>query len=335
MVENHVDENGDDVCDDCGSIHEHIFGGMQFDEVYHWVSATCTWNGCDIQTEIEHCDNDKNNICDDCGCDDLSAFYNVAQIVMDYEESKKVEVDELNEKIPEYKYCYNPVATVSCSFKLTSEDSLDAIIEKYDMNNAFVGAKISNLGIIKSILVTFDKAEFTEAMYRRLTKIGEEEPLIEKVSISMQMEWANSYMPRIEYYTDYEKILNHEVTSNIVKPQGGNFIIKTKEEYDNYLNSLLENAEYANLKESINEQKDLYDEAFFEENALIVTRTVSTGSSSNKLTVNNLYLSANKIYVVVKTDVANTGLANMKYEYFTIKVPKNAVVDVDEVITFG
>ena len=72
-VENHVDDDNNDVCDICGSNHEHIFGQWYYGESYHWCTATCTWNGCDIDTTAEHYDEDNNHICDVCGYFDVVA----------------------------------------------------------------------------------------------------------------------------------------------------------------------------------------------------------------------------------------------------------------------
>ena len=111
------------------------------------------------------------------------------------------------------------------------------------------------------------------------------------------------------------------------------FIVKSKEEYNNYLDSLLEIAELEVQKERINKLRDVYDEAFFEETALIITKMIVRGSGSIAVTLDNLYLSENKVYVVVRTDVPGIGTCDMQYVTFAFQVSKDEVANVNEVIT--
>ena len=284
--------------------------------------------------EPEPNEKDKNNVCDDCDYDDLTDAYDIAQIVIDYEESLRDEIDKLNKEKNEYHYCYNQLDRIRCEYKLKSDASADAIIGNYGMNNEFAKAKVSALDAIKKISIIFDRNDFTETIYLKIRQISEEEPLIENFSINMERDWSKSYTPKIQYYTDNETVLDYEITDNVINSHHDKcFIIKSKDQYDNYLNDLFESAQYDYSKELIIGQRDLYDEVFFEENALIVTRTITLGSGSIKLTVDNLYVSQNKVYVVIRTDIPSFGTDDIKYESFTLKVPKNKVADVNEVIT--
>ena len=153
----------------------------------------------------------------------------------------------------------------------------------------------------------------------------------------MESNLVKSYMPKIEYYTNNAAILDYEIIDEPLHSDE-EFIVKTKKEYDNYLDYLLEiwtqtGSGYPCTKDTIDQKKDLYDDAFFEENALIITKTIYRGSGSIKLTVNNLYVFENKVYVVVRTDVPNQGTANEQYTHFAFKVSKKDVVNVNEVIT--
>lgn len=260
---------------------------------------------------------------------------NVAKAVTDYENYLKNEIDKLHEEHPEYNYYYHPVDEVHCTYILNSNASADAIVEKYNMTNVFAKAEVSALNAIKMISIIFDRNDFTEAMHQKIKQISEEESLIENLFVDMQRDWVESYMPKIEYYTDYETVLNYEITNNILKLEKKGFIIKSKEEYDNYLDDIWGNLIYTDtdLKETISRQKNSYNEAFFEENALIITNTITRGSGSIQLTVDNLYVSENKVYVVVRTDVPGVGTDDMQYTSFTLVVPKSEVIDVNEVIT--
>ena len=48
--------------------------------------------------EPEPNEKDKNNVCDDCDHYDLTDEYDIAQIVIDYEESLRDEIDKLNKE---------------------------------------------------------------------------------------------------------------------------------------------------------------------------------------------------------------------------------------------
>ena len=86
-----------------------------------------------------------------------------------------------------------------------------------------------------------------------------------------------------------------------------------------------------NEKSSL-EQKDQSD-SFFEENALIITKMITRGSGSIKLTVNNLYVSDDTVYIVIRTDEPTMGTGDMQYAFFGFAVAKNDVVNVDKVVT--
>ena len=70
LMQMHFDENGDGICDACNYImveHKHIFGEWQYDAEYHWCTAECTLEMCDIDTVAEHYDDDGDLHCDVCG----------------------------------------------------------------------------------------------------------------------------------------------------------------------------------------------------------------------------------------------------------------------------
>ena len=258
----------------------------------------------------------------------------VAQIVIDREKTFKEEIDRLHQENPEYNYYYHPVSVVYCSYTLESNASQDALIEKYDMNNAFAGAKVSAYNLPKIIHITFDRDDFTEEIYQKLRSIEEQEPIIKSLSVDMNKDFNRSYMPKIEYYADGAVPLRYEATANVDGASDDkSFIIKTKDEYDDYLSCLSETAELEYQKENILKQKDLYDESFFVKNALVITKIITRPSGSITLTVNNLYIDDNKVYVVVRTDEPVAGTGDMQYTSFTFKVEKTDVMNVDEVIT--
>lgn len=327
-----TDENG--ACDVCGYAMK-IGGAFEFEYVAseeghceHKIGTTCDGT-C---TKSPHEDKDNDSQCDYCKY--LLDSSLLAQIVLDYEQSLRDEIDRLHAEHPEFNYYYHPVDDVYCYFVLDSEASADAIIKKYDMKNLFANADVSALNAIKMIGVTFDRDEFTEEMHQRIKEISENEELIESISYDMYSDWDQSYMPKIEYYTDDASVLEYERAPYILGFENArDIIIKSKAEYDAYLDELLETAESDYQKERINSAKDIYDESFFEENALLLTRMVVRGSGSIQLTVNNLYISDNKIYVVIRTDEPTWGTCDMQFAFFAFAVDKDDVVNVNEVVT--
>ena len=141
-------------------------------------------------------------------------------------------------------------------------------------------------------------------------------------------------MPNISYYCDNaSKLEYNEINSLLNLENSRDFIIKSKEEYDAYIDDLLEINEYDYLTEIIHNQRNLYDDAFFSDNAIIITKVLVRGSGSISLTIDNVYLSDGKIYVVVKTNVPSIGDAVMQYKNFALIVKKSEVLNINEVIT--
>jgi hypothetical protein len=89
------------------------------------------------------------------------------------------------------------------------------------------------------------------------------------------------------------------------------------------------------VRENINSKRDLYDETFFEENALIISSLITRGSGSIKLTLDNLYISKDKVYIVIRTDEPEMGTADIKEATFSFIVKQSDILNVNEVITLG
>ena len=321
-------------CTACGFItseHKHT-GELHMDEKSHFYQYTC---GCPSNDIAElHTDYDENRICDICGYTLSADSDGVAQIVFDYEQSLRDDLAKLHTEHPEYSYYYHAVDEVHCTLILDRDASADDIVAKYDMENLFADADVSALNAIKMVSIIFKRNDFTEQMHQKVKQISEEEELVEGLFVDMYRDWHQSYMPKIEYYTDDAEELTYTETSKIISVFNGiDVILKSKDEYDAYIDELLKNAEYDYEKERINDARDLYDETFFEESALIITRMITRGSGSIKLTVNNLYVSGNKVYVVIRTDEPSIGTGDMQYAFFGFAVGKNDVANIDEVIT--
>lgn len=317
----------------CNINHEHTYGDYLVYESGHYHPYTC---GCPQSEILEaHIDFDTNGICDMC---EYTMFETtqVAKIVIDYEQKEQEKIDEFKKTEPEMIYYFNPVDRVRCTFVFEDSDSVNRIIEEYDVYNVFKDSDINNFDSIKMLMIIFERDNFTESIYQKINQIKDNETSIKELYINFESAYIESYMPDINYYIDEKVELNYEIEKrlfNLTWEKG--FIIKSKEEYDAYLDYLLEIEDFEPIRENINSKRDLYDEAFFEENALIISSLITRGSGSIKLTLDNLYISKDKVYIVIRTDEPEMGTADIKEATFSFIVKQSDILNVNEVITLG
>jgi translation elongation factor EF-1alpha len=98
-------------------------------------------------------------------------------------------------------------------------------------------------------------------------------------------------MPNIEYYTDSAVVFDNYtiITRNLFDVKGSTGIIfKSKSEYDNYIDNLIAKVQYDFQIEKLIAAKNRYDEAFFENNALILSKTITRPSGLIKLSLGKL-----------------------------------------------
>ena len=265
---------------------------------------------------------------------DIYESTKIAKIVLDYEQKEQEEIDELKKTEPEMIYYFNPVDRVRCTFVFEDSDSVNRIIEEYDIYTVFKDSDINNFDSLKMLMIIFERDNFTESIYQKINQIKDNETSIKELYINFESAYIESYMPDINYYIDEKVELNYEIEKrlfNLTWEKG--FIIKSKEEYDAYLDYLLEIEDFEPIRENVNSKRDLYDETFFEENALIVSSLITRGSGSIRLTLDNLYISDDKVYIVVRTDEPEMGTADIKEATFSFVVKQSDVVNVNEVIT--
>ena len=254
----------------------------------------------------------------------------VAQAVIDFEKSGKEEVRKLSEENPNYHYYANPVVEVFCAYPLVRGASASELIEKHNFKSFVGDAEILALNSVYMIGIVFQRDDFTEEIHQKLIKIKEKEPQIEDLNLVMERPYVKSYMPKIEAYTNSATKLAYESAGNFANKDGEpGFIIESKEEYDAYIDKYIE-TEDAAYKQRF---KDKYEALFFEENALVITARITRSSGSHRLTIDGVYISNSKAYVVVRTDEAGMGTADMKYATFALQVKKGDVAGVTEVIT--
>ena len=265
--------------------------------------------------------------------DDVLNPTGLAQILVDYEIELKEQTDALREKYPHRIYYFHPISHICCMYFLEDNTTAEAIVRKHNMENVFSNAEVSAYNKTRMIFVCFDRDNFTEEVYKKLEKIKDDESAIRSFMFDMSRSIAKHFVPRIDYYTDHAVPLEHVATlGSHWHYEEDDMIFKTKAEYDAYLDDLSKYANYDYEVNKIAEWRELYNEAFFEESALILTRIFS-GSSSIGKKVDNLYVSDNTVYVVIETEIPTINTEDIVWRYFTIQVPKSEVANVDKVIT--
>lgn len=262
----------------------------------------------------------------------------VSQFILDWEKSTEDYLDQKSKENPDKLYFNEPndEPSVLCYYILTEKNVADSIIEKHGMENLFPQAFISPLSAIKMIMIKFDMDDFTQEISDKMEEIKSSEPLIEKLNISVEGGFRLAYIPNIEYHCKDAEAIEYTVLSPISASydDSTDHLIVSKEEFDRYIDLMKEiyNSDYHS--EQLEKERALYGEAFFAENALIITRRIIRGSGSIQLTVNNVYTSGDKAYVVVKTvEPGGFGTADMKYQSFSISVKKSDISGVKELIT--
>ena len=168
-----------------------------------------------------------------------------------------------------------------------------------------------------------------------MEEIKNADPMIEKLSVGMEGGFRLAYIPDIEYHCKDATAIEYTALSPVLASlDGTDLIFRTKDEFDRYIDLMKSNYTTDYHLELLEKQRVLYDQAFFAENALIVTRTITRGSGSIKLSINNVYTSGDKAYVVVKTvEPGGFGTTDMKYQSFSISVKQSDIANINELIT--
>ena len=233
---------------------------------------------------------------------------------------------------PNYQFFFNPISSVLCTFSLTDDVLADDFIEKHKLHEVIPKAQISALNAIKMVNIRLSRDEYTQDVCDLLKKISNQDASVKNLFVEMYSNWQQSYVPKIEAVDkNATKISYTEIKPLIETQQAPSFIIKSTQHYNQYIDYLRENDKWF-MEEALNKLVGLYDDAFFQENALVVTRQVVRGSGSIKLTTNNLYISGNKLYIVIQTDEPGMGTCDMQYKTFTYIVPQSEIANATEVV---
>ncbi len=261
----------------------------------------------------------------------------VAEFILDWEKSIENYLDQKRKEHPDKLFFNEPddEPFVVCYYTLKEKNIADSLIAKHNMKILFPHAVINPLSSIKMIMLKFAMEDFTQGLYDKMEEIKNADPLIETLIVGVEGGVRIAYLPNIDYYCKDAKAIEHIVLSPIlVAEDSADLIIRSREEYDRYIDQMKSSYNTDYHLELLEKQRDLYDNAFFAENALIVTRIITRGSGSIKLSVNNVYTSGDKAYVVVKTvEPGGGGTADMKYQSFSISVKQSDIANINELIT--
>ena len=282
--------------------------------------------GCDFNLSSQ----DETTSADETASDEQIGNDTIAQFILDYEKRLLNSVGN-NSK---YDISIKAVNKIFCSLNLNKDASADLIIERYDMHNSFPDAEIRKSGYSNYISIAVDRNNFTEAMYQKLNQISEEDSEVDSLDFVLDETYVKVFVPLIEYYSDNALAINFEKANGIITDSyNESYIIKSKQEYDEYLNTLLDKNSSSYMQSEVNEARELYDDAFFEENALIITKIIHCPSGEIKTSIYNVYVSDNTAYVAIQRDVPTVLLDYVSEYNYTLIVPKNDVANVDNVIT--
>lgn len=260
-----------------------------------------------------------------------------AQFILDWEKSIESYLDKKSKENPNRLYFNesDDEAFVVCYYILTEKNVADSVIAKHNMRELFPRAVVTPLNSIKMIMIKFDMDDFTQEACDRLAEIRNTDPSVEKLSMGVEGGFMPAYIPNIEYYCkDAVEIEYTELSPILVSGDNDDILIESKEEYDAYIDLMKTKYKTDYHLELLEKQRALCDEAFFTENTLIITRTISRGSGSIKLSVNKVYTSGDKVYVAVKTvEPGGFGTADLKTQSFSISVKKSDLANVKDLIT--
>ena len=260
-----------------------------------------------------------------------------AKVILDWKESIETYLDKMSKENPNKLYfnASNQEPSVICYYLLTEKNVAEYVIEKQDMKDLLPKAVISPLSSIKMIMIKFDMDDFTQEACDILAEIANAEPLIESINTGIEGGFSLAYIPNIESHCkDAAKIEHTELSPILADENNEGFIIKSKAEYDSYIDLMKTKYKTDYHLELLETQRSLYDDVFFLENALIITRVIVRGSGSIQLSFDSVYTSGDKAYAVVKTiEPGGFGTADMQYKSFSISVKQSDVANVKELIT--
>ncbi len=275
----------------------------------------------------------------------------VAPVVTKFEKERAKEIASFKEKKPGYIIdADNRAGSVTYLFLLrsTGEGKAENFVKQHNLKRRFPDAKIkTGYGVVT---LEFKRNDYTNAVHNALNKLSKKSS-VEIGSASVYSASYITYKPDISQHAKNPTELEYTVLDeNALRKYilyddefiNVDRILLTKEDYDTYIDMLIasrKSEEPPELLETLNNSmKDKYNEEFFETNALLVTKQIARGNLQSGLTIDSVYLSNNKIYVVVRSIYAGgkTGgvvTPTVLEQTFHIAVSKDAINGATELIT--
>ncbi|MBE6582132.1 MAG: hypothetical protein E7648_02565 [Ruminococcaceae bacterium] len=271
-----------------------------------------------------------------------------ASVVTKFEEKRAKEIASFKKEKPGYIVdADNRAGYVQVIFMIYPGSSMtpEKFAKKYDLKTLFPKAeiKVSEYNIVT---LNFKRNNYTRATHLILTKISEKATSVYPIYPHVYAGSSIKYKPDISLHAENPTKLEYAVkvaqnfgTSDMPNSNGSNItdvnrILTTKAEYDAYIDLFAAEYDFEGYPPHLEAAKDKYDEEFFETNALLVTKEITRSNLGYGLSVDNVYLSDNKIYAVIRTSNSE-GMAAMAVleKTFYITVSKDAIKGATELIT--
>ncbi len=270
----------------------------------------------------------------------------VAPPVIKFEKERAKEIASFKEKMPGYIVDADNRAS-RVEFLLVvpryAETGMEKFVNEHNLKKRFPKAKIETG--YSTIRLQFKRNDYTKAVHDALTKLAKKYP-VQSGSPYVYSASSIKYKPDISLHAKNPTKLEYTVkvaqnfgtsdmpTSNDSNITDVNRILTTKADYDAFIDMFAAEYDFELPPDANQHIKDKYGEEFFETNALLVTKEITRSDLGYGLSVDNVYLSDNKIYVVIRTSnsegMAPTALLE---KTFYITVSKDAIKGATELIT--
>ncbi len=272
----------------------------------------------------------------------------VASPITKFEKKRAEEIAAFKEKKPGYIVdADNRAGYVQVIFMIYPGSSMTPKIfaKKYALRTLFPKAEIE-VSEYSIVTLNFKRNDYTKAAHYILTTIAEKATSVYPIHPRVYADSSIKYKPDISLHAENPTML--EYTVKVAQNFGGsdmpsltdnnitdvNRILTTKADYDAYVDLMAASKDYGVSPEWIQNTKDKYSEDFFETNALLVTKEITRSDLGYGLFVDNVYLSDNNIYVVIRT-YNSEGMAPQALleKTFYLEVSKDAIKGATELIT--
>lgn len=266
----------------------------------------------------------------------------LAQVLIDEERSLVEHLNRLTEENPEYNYSGGTILSVWCTYYVAEGVSAEKIVEAQNIQNTFPTATIHYTDTV--IRISFERNDFTEDVYEKLNDIKDKESLITGIYISFERNYDIRYTPKINKYISLlKKVEFYSAEQIVARPTDDEidnkyYFINSKEEYDNFIESIFTTKKYSDPEIWVKKYQDMYDEAFFKEKSLIITYIMALGSGAINITPDTLYVSKiqSKIYAVIAAEEPGGFMdCSVKFVRLAIAVNKDDISRIKEVVVLA